>query len=193
MAIKAIIFDFFGVLVVPGGVALHQDYPEHSQEISDLQRQSDFGIISHHEFNKLTSELLGLAVDDFVARYWHVNIRNEAVLSWVSELRNANEYKVGLLSNIGKGAIDSFIPADELAVLFDEAVLSSEVAALKPAPRAYEAISSKLGVLPEECVMIDDLAVNIDGAERAGMSGIVFQSADQAKDELERLLEAPRA
>ena len=36
--------------------------------------------------------------------------------------------------------------------------------------------------------MIDDLPVNVDGAERAGMEGIVYSSVSQLKTEFARLL-----
>jgi FMN phosphatase YigB (HAD superfamily) len=36
--------------------------------------------------------------------------------------------------------------------------------------------------------MIDDMAVNIDGAVSAGMQGIIFNTVQQAKVELARLM-----
>ena len=41
---------------------------------------------------------------------------------------------------------------------------------------------------PEESVFIDDRPVNIEGAKKCGIHGIVFRSYEQAKTELEEFL-----
>ena len=45
---------------------------------------------------------------------------------------------------------------------------------VKPEPEIYRLLYKKYGLIPEECVFIDDSAANIEGAERTGMPGIVF-------------------
>ena len=37
---------------------------------------------------------------------------------------------------------------------------------------------------PEECLFIDDLKENIEGARATGMDGIVFESIEQLQSEL---------
>jgi len=41
MAIKAIVFDCFGVLVMSGRTALYHDFPALKDQIHDNERQSD--------------------------------------------------------------------------------------------------------------------------------------------------------
>jgi glucose-1-phosphatase len=58
-------------------------------------------------------------------------------------------------------------------------VLSYQVRAMKPDPAFYAAALRMAGCLPEECVFIDDLAENVEGAKIAGFDGIVFESFPQ--------------
>jgi HAD superfamily hydrolase (TIGR01509 family) len=70
---------------------------------------------------------------------------------------------------------------DEQAELFDTVVLSSDIGMTKPNPDVFALTALKLGVLPEECIMIDDLLINIEGARQAGMKGVVYSTVEQTK------------
>jgi FMN phosphatase YigB (HAD superfamily) len=71
--------------------------------------------------------------------------------------------------------------------LYDEVVISGEVGARKPEPRIYLLTAERLGVRPEECVFVDDLLQNVEGAEAVGMEGIVHRSAPFTVPKLETL------
>ncbi|MNI57252.1 Fructose-1-phosphate phosphatase YqaB [compost metagenome] len=62
----------------------------------------------------------------------------------------------------------------------------------KPNPDIFEFAAHKLGVQPEECLMIDDLLSNIQGAERTGMKGVVYSTFEQATSSIEDYLEGRR-
>jgi putative hydrolase of the HAD superfamily len=189
MAIKAIIFDCFGVLVSSGRVNMYRDYPMLHAEIDDLERQMDYGMASRQQFNDSVSELTGLSVDEIERRYWSIYARNELVIDWANQLKTSGEYKVGVLSNVGRGFISDFLPEIDRGDLFDSVILSSSVGMIKPDPAIFELAAKQLNVLTYECVMIDDLPPNIDAAQFAGMKGIVFGSLNQAKSDLRELLE----
>lgn len=184
MAIRAIIFDCFGVLVLPGRDALTQDFPDQASQLHDLSLQSDYGYLTRDEFNQAASQLTGLSVLQFVQTYWAANVRNEAAFDWIRTLRATGQYRIGLLSNIGQGWLDDFMPLQERAELFDAVVLSGNESMAKPAPAIFELVARRLDVEPENCVMIDDLVSNIAGAQLVGMRGIVFGSTAQAAAEL---------
>lgn len=65
-------------------------------------------------------------------------------------------------------------------------VLSSEVHQLKPDIEIYESLCNKFGLRPEECIFADDKTINVEGAEKYGMKGIVFKNARQYEAELEK-------
>ena len=46
----------------------------------------------------------------------------------------------------------------------------------KPQPEIYRLAAERLGVAPEECVFVDDLRENCEGAEAVGMTAIRHRS-----------------
>ena len=78
--------------------------------------------------------------------------------------------------------------SEEQRELFDVVVLSSDVGMVKPQPEIYQLVAKQLGVSSEECLMIDDLAVNIDGAEAVGMKGVVFTTTENATAVIQTML-----
>jgi len=188
MAIKAIVFDCFGVLVSPGSTMLYRAYPQLHDEINDLAHQSDYGMISRAQFNSSIAKLISIKPDEVQSRYYDINVRDESTFSWVRELKSSGKFKLGLLSNVGHNWLNDFIPAADRAELFDEVVISGDVGMIKPEIKIFELMAERLGLQTNECVMIDDVQLNIEGAVNAGMQGIVFKTANQARSDLKRLL-----
>ena len=193
MVTKAIIFDCFGVLVTSARNALLNDYPEFKTQISDLGHQSDYGLISRRQFNQSLSEVIGIKPTEIDSRYWGASVIDKSAISWVRELKSSGKYKIGMLSNVGSGFFNKFFSEFEQHELFDEVILSSEVGMAKPEVMIFELTAQRLGVKPSECIMIDDTKINLDASESAGMRAIWFISTDQAKYELNRLLDADHA
>lgn len=71
---------------------------------------------------------------------------------------------------------------------FDGVVVSGEEKICKPEPRIYEILFERYNLTPENCVFIDDRKENIEGAEKAGMTGILFENPHQMKAELEKMI-----
>lgn len=83
------------------------------------------------------------------------------------------EYKTGLLSNTEDAGV-KVIKRLGHENDFDETVYSCEVGLVKPDEKIYQIMLKKLGVKAEEAVFIDDKEINIEGAKKVGMKGIVF-------------------
>lgn len=193
MAIKAIIFDCFGVLVASAQTVLSNDYPHFKTQIDDLCHQYDYGLILRQQFTDSLAELFGISSEQIESRYWGGIIRDENTIKWVRELKISGKYKIGMLSNVGKGFLNGLFDLSEQKELFDEVVLSSDVGLVKPEIAIFELIAHRLGVKTSECVMIDDMQLNIEVAKNAGMQGIWYISTNQVQDELGSLLEKNRA
>jgi len=187
MAIKAVIFDCFGVLVVDGKDTLRHDFPDHVQDIHDIFLRSDYGYISGNEQTAQLAELTGLSVSDLEKRYKHKNVLNQAVVMWVHQVKDSG-LAVGLLSNIRRDGLEEFFPRVDREKLFNAEVLSGDVGVTKPSVRIFEMMAERLHLDPSECVMIDDLLKNTDGAERAGMHGILLDTVRQAQADLDRIV-----
>jgi putative hydrolase of the HAD superfamily len=106
------------------------------------------------------------------------------VIDLVARVREAG-YRVGLLSNsLGDDCYAGF----DLPAMFDAVTISGEVGVRKPSRRAYAIACERLGVRPEDAVMVDDLEQNITAAERAGLAGIVHTHASATATALTAVL-----
>jgi len=187
MAIKAVIFDCFGVLIMSGQVFLRRDYPELAGLVNDLQAKSDIGELSRSQFNDTISNLIGITPQQVDERYWGTNKYNQPMIDWVGQLKNSGKYKIGMLSNVNRDRMDVSLPFFDRQNLFDVEILSGDVKLVKPDPNIFILMADKLGLMPTECVMVDDMPKNIDGARQAGMQGIVYVSLEQSQSELDKL------
>lgn len=188
--VTAVIFDCFGVLIGDGLEILCQKLekqdPDLRQFVSDMIHQSNRGYTDPEESNSRIAERLGISVEAFRDQINNGEVRNEQVLALVREVRQT--YKMALLSNIGKGSLKRRFSDSELAELFDVVVPSAEVGMMKPDHEIYEYTARQLGVVPEECVFIDDRENYVTAAREVGMQGIVFTSAAQLRSDLELIL-----
>lgn len=91
----------------------------------------------------------------------------------VKELKG--EYSLGMLTNApSRYSLDQRFKPGELDELFDVVVVSGEVGWDKPAPEIYTMAAEKLGVLPEECMFIDDVPSFTEAAEAIGMHTVTY-------------------
>lgn len=76
----------------------------------------------------------------------------------------------------------------DILTMLDGRVISSDEKLIKPDTAIYLRLCEKYGLKPEECIFTDDKKVNVDGAIKAGMQGIVFENAAQYEKELRIIL-----
>ena len=194
--IKAIIFDCFSVLIGDASKAaaaeLWHNNPEKGDEYRAVSRASDAGILNEEESLELHARLLGMNKEALRDLRNKGEVRNVELINYI-ENSLQGQYKLALLSNISSRArLDiRFLPG-ELDRIFDVVIPSGEVGYIKPQPEIYEITAHQLGVLPEECVMIDDIAEFCEGARTAGMQAIQFTSNQQAITELISVIDRGR-
>ena len=74
-----------------------------------------------------------------------------------------------------------------LGGLLDAYYLSHEMGMLKPDKEAFEYVIRDLDVAPERIVFFDDLELNANSAEEAGMNAFQTRGVKELESELERL------
>lgn len=100
----------------------------------------------------------------------NANDTNDVLFAYIrDELKP--QYKIGMISNAGANWLNELFEPWQVE-LFDETVLSFEVGVVKPDPAIYEFATNRLGVLPEECIFVDDLERFCTAATEQGMSAI---------------------
>ena len=107
---------------------------------------------------------------------------------WLRKLKEEG-YSIYILSNYGKNSFAINSPTYDFLKYADGMVISYQISELKPDRAIYEYLLKKYDLRAEESVFIDDRQINIDGAKRCNMQGILFKNYEQAKKELEEMLE----
>ena len=155
-------------------------------EALGLLRRLERGEIEVEEFEPLFGERIGVTnTEGLVGRLFGGVGPDERMLRAVRRAGDAG-ICTGLISNSwGAGLSYDMSLLDEL---FEAIVISGDVGMHKPEPAIYMLGAERLGLRPEDCVFVDDLRENCQGAEEVGMTAILHRGADRTVPELERLL-----
>lgn len=148
-------------------------------------RQVETGEIDEPEFGEVLGEKLGIADRENLINRLFAGMKPDEPMIAAVRTAKAAGVRTGLVSNsIGEGRYDrSTFPE-----LFDGVVISAEVGLHKPQPEIFLMGAERAGVAPEECVFVDDLRENCEGAEAVGMTAVLHRGAEGTVPELERLL-----
>ena len=99
----------------------------------------------------------------------------------------AGRYRVGILSDTDPlhwHAIRTMMPWLEAV---ERPTLSYEVGYLKPHPEMFTAAARNCGSAKEQCLFIDDLAGNVDGARYFGMQALIFNGQEKLRRDLHQV------
>lgn len=203
--VRAVIFDYGGVLTTSGRAALHA-WIEHegirpetfSAAIKEwLSRTAPPGTPIHRletgelgaeEFNRILAQRLRtvggspVAPEGLLQRMF-ARMRSEpAMLDLVRALR-AGGVRTALLSN----SWGNDYPWDLLDGLFDVAVISADVRLRKPDPRIYRMTLDRLELPAEQVVLVDDGAPNVDAARHLGMHAVLHTDPAETRAQISAL------
>jgi putative hydrolase of the HAD superfamily len=165
---------------------LFREDPRALEELRRLER----GEQDEDEFAERFGPLLGVEdTEGLVDRLFAGMRPDSAMVGAVAAAREAG-IRTGLISNSwGRGRYDR----DLFPRLFHGVVISGEVGLNKPEPEIFLLGAERIGVPAGECVFVDDLKENCEGAEAVGMTAVLHRGSEQTVTELERLLGVPLA
>lgn len=158
---------------------------ENRQALQDIVHATDYGFMTRENYYESIAELAGKTIEDIREIEKKQHSRDPAMIAYAQTFRP--KYKVGLLSNIDSDTIRRLFPDYE--ELFDVFVVSGDVGVTKPSVGIFEIAAAQLGLPPEECLMIDDIPENVEGAKMAGMQALLFTGRYQLEQDLSKMLE----
>lgn len=122
-------------------------------------------------------------VDDILGRYRDLVVLNPQPEAVALLERLTRRYRVGLLTNCDAREVRAW-PRSPLAPLFDAAVFSYQVGALKPDPVTYVTVLAGLDVVPDRAAFVGNGASDeLAGAQTAGFQLVVHCNVfDQSND-----------
>ena len=204
---RAVICDFGGVLTTPLGNAFAAWSRESGIALEDVGRAMaasterhgehplfmlEKGLIEEREFaRRLEDELSGRwRLDSMADIYFKHLERNSVMIGYMAELRGRG-LRMGLLTNNVREWEDTWrAMLPELDEIFEIVVDSAFVGMRKPEPEIYHLTVERLGggLAPSDCVFVDDVQINCDAARELGMVPVLFETAEQAREDVERAL-----
>ena len=200
MSIRAVIFDFGGVLVRTEDWSEHRKWETHlglpAGELakivfdSETSKRAALGQISVPELWQHVGTTLNLTPEqlrELEHDFWSREQFDEELLSFLGSLRP--QYKTAILSNAWLDAREVFTQIYKVGRAVDLIIISAEEGLVKPDIQLFKLAASRLEVRPDEVVFVDDLAHNVEAAQSIGMHGVVFENTAQAVAEVRKYLD----
>ena len=155
------------------------------REALALLRELERGDILVEEFEPRFGERIGVSdTEGLVGRLFGGVGPDERMVEAVRRAGTAG-VRTGLISNswgAGLSYDDSM-----LEELFDAVVISGDVGMHKPEPEIFLLGAGRIDVPAGDCVFVDDLRENCEGAEAVGMTAVLHRGADSTLPRLEEL------
>jgi putative hydrolase of the HAD superfamily len=196
---KAIISDFGGVLTTPLGNAFAAWSQASGVPLEDLGKALADSMERHGEHPLFVLERGELTEAEFIARLQHELgddrridgigdalmaglERNHEMIDLVAGLRGRGLRTALLTNNVREWEPRWRAMLPEIDELFEVVVDSAFVGMRKPEPEIYHLTVERLGggLSAEDCVFVDDIAINCDAARELGMTAVLFETTEQA-------------
>jgi beta-phosphoglucomutase len=192
----AVIWDLDGTLI--DSVAYHWEawrvvteaehfVYTHEQFVADFGKRNDEILRARFRTDLPDEEVARIALAK-EERYRHL-VRTQGLkllpgcADWLAQLK-AGGWRQALGTSAPRGNIEAVFDALEIAQYFDVVMSSEQVKLGKPAPDVFLAAAERMGVLPENCIVIEDAPAGIEAAHCAGMKaiGVLTTHADLQAD-----------
>lgn len=112
--------------------------------------------------------------------------KRDYAIPWIQELKKKG-YRLLYLSNFSHKAEKDCADAIDFIPYMDGGILSYKDKVIKPEPAIYQLLIDRYGLVPEECVFLDDMKTNLEGAKAFGIHTVLFTTKEAAQEELRRL------
>lgn len=191
-AVKAVIFDF-------GGVLCFHPTQERFQRIADLlgipihrlleifwgyRIEYDAGLLDSRAYWTQVAADAGKPLDDELLRklsrleieLW--NNYDRRVFGWAAHLRS-HGIRTAMLSNLPSSLGEALLSTPGLLDPFDHLTLSYRLKVVKPEAAIYHDAASGAGVHPEQALFLDDKIENIEGARAIGMQAELYSTWEE--------------
>lgn len=194
--IRNIVFDVGRVLVTfdPASYLEKIGYDENTRkQVMDavfahpLWLESDRGILSPEELLERFVANNPIYETQIKEAFYRIGEAIEVLphtMDWLKELK-ARGYNLYVISNYGEYTYEQTRQKLTFMSYMNGAIFSCYCKMVKPEPGIYKKLLIDYELQAEECVFIDDSAVNVEGARAVGYHTVQFESFAQAKQELE--------
>jgi glucose-1-phosphatase len=188
--IGVVLFDLGGVLIEVGGVAPMRALAHIDSDEELWQRWLTSPWVRRFERGHCSAEDFAAGIVGEWGLDLSADVYLEQLRSWMSgPLQGAADLlddvrrrvPIGCLSNMNAVHWDVITARSTTFDTFTYRFLSFELGMVKPDPELFEAIATRLPVVPAQVLFLDDNALNVEAATAAGFMARHVRGLDQAR------------
>ncbi|MFX1316007.1 MAG: HAD family hydrolase [Promethearchaeota archaeon] len=182
-----VIFDMDGVLVDTGPIHF-ESWVKMANEIGKKFTKDFFNQTFGEQSVPITRKLVGSKIEQHLVEKW-ANLKEQyfremikdklhplpGVLDLIKDLKT-NNFKMAVGSSGPPENVELTLTSLKIKEFFDVVISAAEVEKSKPEPDVFLIAAEKLGINPENCVVIEDAPVGITAGKRAGMKVIALRT-----------------
>ena len=142
--------------------------------------QMDEGLLFHKEAIDIICERepeFGSEVCQVFQRIYEMFIPKSETIELLPKIKELG-HDIYYLSNIHMEIRDFLLKNHDYFDMFDGGVFSCDINQIKPSPEIYRHFLEKYKLDPVDCVFFDDMEENVSAAEKEGIKGVLFTTAD---------------
>ena len=185
--LQAVLWDMDGVLIdshYAHFLSFEKAFEKFGIDFKKNEYAGMFGMANHHMIQRMTDTPLTDAVIEQVDREKDVFFREscaseiritEGVVGWLEEFRK-NGIRQAVASSGSYENMRSILDLLHLLPYFD-AMTSGDECPPKPDPDVFLAAARKLGVAPENCLVVEDSLVGVRAAAAAGIPCVAITTS----------------
>jgi beta-phosphoglucomutase family hydrolase len=194
--LKAFIFDMDGVIIdsepihfeIDMETARHLGFELTSEDLEKYvgMRNPDMWALIKQEYglSQSVEDIVGFQLAQKLTLLDELQIEPiEGIRALLQDLRS-HGIKIGLASSSPRVFIEKVLVKFGIRDFFTSVVSGEEVPEGKPAPDIYLEAAKSLGVMPEECVVLEDARSGVRAAKSAGMRCIGFANPGSGNQDL---------
>ncbi|HUK29580.1 MAG TPA: HAD family phosphatase [Candidatus Acidoferrum sp.] len=193
--ITAIFCDIGGVILTNGWdlAARREAAVKFSLDPEDFEERHDLANPSFEVGRATLNQYLERTVfyckrtfspDDFKKFMYSKSSELPEARALVDMVTASGRYLLATINNEGAEINDYRIERFDLRRTFTSFFSSCYVGMRKPSAPIFELALKVIQRAPEECIFVDDRAINVESAQKVGMDAIVYKDASQLAQEL---------
>ena len=187
--IKAIVFDMDGVLIDARDwhyEALNKALDHFGYAITRFEHLVTYdGLPTRRKLEMLTMErglpkglhtFLNELKQIYTLQAFYSKCKPTFAHEYALSRLKSDGYRLALASNSVRATVDVAMQQSRLGQYFELTVSNEDVSRAKPDPQIYTTTISRLGVTPQECLVLEDNAHGVQSAQAAGAHVMVVKN-----------------